>query len=59
MAHMFKMVMEMAMKELIKWMKFWLDNPNYVGSKAREGKLEKAEVTLSRGKGEKGEKRSF
>ena len=50
------MVMEMAMKELIKWMKFWLDIPNYIGSKAREGKLKKADVTPSRGKGEKGEK---
>ena len=40
-------------------MKFWLDIPNYVGSKAREGKLEKAEITPSRGKGEKGEKKLF
>ena len=53
MAHKIRMVMEMAMKELIKWMKLWLDIPNYVGSRAREGKLEKAEVTPSRGKGEK------
>ena len=51
--------MEMAMKELIKGMKFWLDIPNYVRSKAREGKLEKTEVTLSRGKGEKCEERLF
>ena len=51
------MVMEIAMKDLIKWMKFWLDISNYVGSKAREGKLEKAEVTTSRERSEKGEKR--
>ena len=44
------MVIEMAMKKLIKWMKFWLDIPNYIGSKAREGKLKKADVTPSRGK---------
>ena len=59
MAHKIRMVMEIAIKELIKWMKFWLDIPNYSDSKAKEGKLEKAEVTPSRGNSEKGEKRSF
>ena len=54
MAHKIMMVTEIATKDFIKWMKFWLNIPNYVGSKAREGKLEKAEVTLSRAKIEKG-----
>ncbi|XP_075253142.1 uncharacterized protein LOC142344942 [Convolutriloba macropyga] len=48
------MAMEIAIKELINWMKFWLDIPNYLNSKAKEGKLEKAEVTPSRGNSEKG-----
>ena len=54
MAHKIRMVTEIATKDFIKWMKFWLNIPNYVGSKAREGKLEKAEATLSRAKIEKG-----
>ena len=29
------MVMEIAMKELIRWVKFWLDILKYLGSKAR------------------------
>ena len=57
MAHKIRMVMEIAMKELIKWMKSWLDVLIYVSSKASECKLEKAEVTPSRGKGERGKDR--